>query len=72
MTDDHLRHDAAFVEILAERKAQRLDADKVDLLLVEPARIVFAKSVGRDQRLAFEGRRIGLDIVLGGTKHSDS
>ena len=72
MAHDHLRLDAALVEILAQREAERLHADEVDLLLVEPARVVFAKSVGGDERLGLEGKRIGLQIVLGGTKHTDS
>src|SRR5687767_9658237 len=72
MAHDDLRLDTALEEILAQREAKRLHADEVDLLLVEPARVVFAKSVGGDERLALEGKRIGFEIVLGGTKHTDS
>ena len=59
MTGDDLRFDADLMQIGAQPQAQRLDAQKIDLLAEQPARVIFAKAVGGDQRQIFVIGRVG-------------
>src|SRR5207237_2395962 len=58
---DALQRDAALVKIDAERETQRLHADEIDLLREQPARVIFAETGGRDQRLGFKSQRVGFE-----------
>ena len=53
MAGDDFRLNADVVQIGAQAQAQRLDAQQVDLLAEQPARVIFAKAVGGDQRQIF-------------------
>ena len=50
MTGDDLRLHTYVMQVSAQPKPQRLDAQKVDLLAEQPARVIFAKAVGGYQR----------------------
>ena len=56
----------------AEPQAQRLDAQQVDLLPEQPARVVFAKAGGLDQRLGFVRVGVGDERGFGLGKHRAS
>ena len=60
MAGDDLRLHAHLVEERAEAEAERLDPHQVDLLLEQPARVVFAKARGLDHGLRFVGEGVGL------------
>src|SRR5260221_14769982 len=60
---------ASLVEIGAESESQRLDAEEIDLLAEQPARIIFAKAVRRDERLGLVFVGVGLQIGARGTGH---
>ena len=60
MAGDDLGLNADLVQIGAQPQAQRLDAQKIDLLAEQPARVIFAKAVGGDQRQV---------LVIGGVGH---
>jgi len=62
VTDRDSGRHAEFVDRRAEPQPERLHADEIDFLLEQPARIVLAESVGRDERQVLEFRRIGLQV----------
>ena len=70
MANDHFRFDTAFMEIMSEREPQRLHADEVDFLRIQPARVIFAKTGFRDQRFAFERERIGRQPGFWNSEHA--
>ena len=59
MAGDDFGLDADVVQIGAQPQPQRLDAQKIDLLAEQPARVIFAKAVGGDQRDILVIRRVG-------------
>ena len=64
MADDDLLGDAELVEQRGEAEAERLHAHQVDLALVEPARVVFAKAGRLDHRPRFVVVGVGLEFGL--------
>ena len=66
MADDDLGPHAQLVEKRAQTEAERLDAHQVDLLLEQPARVVFAKARGLDHGLRFIGEGVGLSGTVAG------
>src|ERR1700733_6895884 len=56
------RDRAAFVEIGPKPETQRLDAEQVDFLPEQPARVIFAKAVRRDERLGLILIGVGLQV----------
>ena len=69
---DDLRLHPHLVQQRAEAEPQRLHAHQVDLLLEEPARVVFAEAGGLHHRLRFVGLRVGLQGRLRGGEHGAS
>jgi len=65
MAGDDLGLHANGVQIGAQPQTQRLDAQQVDLLAEQPARIIFAKAIGRHQRQIFIVRGIGHKVGTG-------
>ena len=65
MPGDDLRLDAELVDQRAEPHAERLHAHQVDLLLEQPARVVFAKAGRLHQRLGFIRIGVGRERGLG-------
>ena len=66
MADDDVGRDALAPDQRRQAHAQRLHADQVELGLLRrgrvsepPARVIFAKSRGLDQRLGLEGESVG-------------
>ena len=57
MADHDAPGDAEFAQQRPEPEPQRLDAHKIDFALEQPARVVFAKARGLDQRAATRRRR---------------
>ena len=58
MAGDDFGLNPDLVQIGAQPQAQRLDAQKIDLLAEQPARVIFAKAVGGDQAADFHNRRV--------------
>ena len=65
MAGDDLGLDADVVQIGAQPQAQRLDAQQVDLLAEQPARVIFAKAVGGDQRQVLVVGGVGDEVGAG-------
>ena len=65
VTDDDFRLDILFVHIGGKAQTQCLNAQKVDFLLQNPARIIFTKTCGLDESLCLIGCRIGLQVLTG-------
>ncbi len=72
MAGDDLRLDAEFVEIGAEAEAHRLHAQKIQLFAEQPAGIVFAEAIGRDQGFVFIFQGVGLEVGAGFVGHGHS
>ena len=69
--DDPQRH-APFAHQRREAKANRFHAKKINLVRVEPARVVFAKARGLDEGKTLEGGGIGDEVLAGLREHSVS
>ncbi len=69
VADDDLGIDAALEEIGAEAEPERLIAEGADLLRRLPARVVFAKAVGRDEGDALELGGVRLEVGAWLGKH---
>ena len=65
MAGDDLGLDADLVQIGAQPQAQRLHAQQIDFLAEQPARVIFAKAVGGDQRQIFVIGGVGLEVGAG-------
>ena len=57
------KRDADLVDISGQAKAQRLNAEKVDLFFQDPARVVFAETGRLHQGKGLILRRIGADVL---------
>src|SRR6185312_13676659 len=62
VADGDARRDAGLVQKRAEAKPERLDAEQVEFLAEQPARVIFAKAVRGDERLVLEVKRVGLEV----------
>ena len=71
MAGDDPGRDADFVDIGGQGQAERLNAEEIDLLLQDPARVVFPKPGRLDQGLSLIGGRVRLQ-VLAGLEHGAS
>ena len=70
MADDEARRHAALAHQLGKRQADGFEPEKIDLLGVAPARVVFAKSGRLDERQALEFGRVGSEILARFGKHA--
>ena len=64
-----LGFDAEFVEIGAETQAHELHTHQVQLFAEQPARVVFAETVLRDQRLHFVFESVGFQVAARFVEH---
>ena len=69
MAGRKLQGRAHFVQERPEPEAQRLHAHQVQLLLKEPARVIFTKAGGLDERRLLIGQSIGLQFGDGLWEH---
>ena len=62
MADDEALLDAALGKKGRHAETDGVEAHEVDFLGEEPARVVFAKAGGLDERVALEVGRVGFEI----------
>ncbi len=70
MADYDFGLNTALMKVRAKRQPQRLHANKIDVLRIQPARIIFAEAGLRDQRLCFKEKRVGLEPFAWNSKHA--
>src|ERR1700760_2352728 len=69
MADDDLTGNAKLLQEARETETERLGAHEVDLLLEQPARVVFAKACRFNHRLRFKRISVGGEFGLRFREH---